>query len=183
MEEQGQDFDPIAGALGLLEQLLMPAWADLIALVPWLFLGLLALALLGLAVAWRRAGARTRSRVARPLAAGAPPPGVHLPGPSRWPFVAPIGVAIVLLALILPQRDEAGTVTLPFSPLLMLAGLAIAGLSIVGWLLDAMREWRSTERGHAAAGQPALEGGAAPALAAGETAVAVRELPAEPPPG
>ena len=59
----------------ILEQLILPNWSDLIALVPWVFVALVLVFLVALVRSWRKAGARTRSRVPRPLAGGAPPPG------------------------------------------------------------------------------------------------------------
>ncbi len=43
-----------------------------------------------------------------------PPPGVHLPGPSPWPFFAPIAMAVVLLGVI-------------FSSVLIVGGLILGG--------------------------------------------------------
>ena len=89
----------------LLQQLILPDWSNLIALVPWVLIAIMIVFLVGLAMSWRRAGARTRSRVPRPLSGGSPPAGVHLPGPSRWPFVVPIGAALLLFAFALPERN------------------------------------------------------------------------------
>lgn len=181
-----------------LSQIVMPDWVGLIALMPLLFLGVFVLFVLLLARSWRRAGRRNRSRVPARLAAGAPPPGVHLPGPSRWPFVVPIGGALVLFALALPARDSAGQVTMPFNVPLLAAGLAVTLVAIAGWLRDAMREWRSTAVGSEAA-VGALAPGSTPAAAlpaAVEHGAAARPAakglilrgehrpaPAEPPPG
>jgi plastocyanin len=123
-----------------LQQLILPNWSDLILLVPWLLFGLILLVLLYLWVLWRRAGAVNRPRVVRPVA-GRPPPGTHLPGPSRWPFVVPIGAALVLFSLVAPRDPAAG---LPFNPLLLFVGLVVTLVAIAGWLLEAMREWRAT---------------------------------------
>ena len=42
-----------------------------------------------------------------------PPPGVHMPGPSPWPFFAPIAMAVMLFGVI-------------FSSVLILGGLILA---------------------------------------------------------
>jgi hypothetical protein len=79
-EDQPDLFDQLFAFLG---QILMPVWSDLIALIPYALIGLALLGFLYLALIWRRASERNRPRVPRRLAAGSPPPGVHLPGPSR----------------------------------------------------------------------------------------------------
>jgi len=128
----------------MLEQLLLPDWSDLIRLLPWVIGALVVGWLIFTVVQWRRAGARNRSRVPRPLNAGAPPPGVHLPGPSRWPFVAPIGGALILFSFALPTRDASGAPVSPINTTLFIAGLIVSIIALGGWLLEAMREWRAT---------------------------------------
>ena len=128
----------------MLEQLLLPDWSDLIRLLPWVIGALVVGWLVFTAVQWRRAGARNRSRVPRPLNGGAPPAGVHLPGPSRWPFVAPIGGALILFSFALPTRDASGAPVSPINTTLFIAGLIVSIIAIGGWLLEAMREWRAT---------------------------------------
>ena len=140
----------------LLEQLVLPNWNDLILLLPWTLVALVAVWLVLTAWQWRRAGARNRSRVPRRLA-GAPPAGVHLPGPSRWPFVVPIGAVLLLFSLALPPRDATGATTGPVNAWLFVIGLIVSLVGVAGWLLEAMREWRSTA---------AVEHGAALAVAA-----------------
>lgn len=157
METEQETF--IDQLFTLLEQLIIPNWNDLIRLLPWTLIALIVLFVLRTALQWRRAGEINRPRVAPPLAAGAPPVGVHMPGPSRWPFVVPVGVFLLLLSFALPARDASGAVTLPFNPLLLVVGLLLSAAAVTGWLIDAMREWRSTAQGeHAAA--DALEHGA-----------------------
>ncbi len=130
--------------LDLLEQLLLPNWSNLILLLPWVIVALVVGWLVFTMVQWRRAGARNRSRVPRPLNAGAPPPGVHLPGPSRWPFVAPIGGVLILFSFALPTRDASGAPVSAINTPLFIAGLIVSIIAIGGWLLEAMREWRAT---------------------------------------
>lgn len=171
--------------LQVIEQLVMPDWPGLIALIPLLFVGLIVLFAGLLALQWRRTSARNSPRVPLRLAAGATPPGIHLPGPSRWPFVLPIGAALILFALVLPTRDEAGQVTLPVNLPLVGLGLLVTLVAIAGWLLEAMREWRATAHtSEAVAG--ALAPGTRPigALSPGSDAgLARRRPPPEPPPG
>jgi plastocyanin len=140
MEQQPTIIDML---FDLLEQLILPNWSDLILLLPWVLVGLVGLWLLWTALQWRRAGSRNRSRVPRPVP-GSPPPGVHLPGPSRWPFVVPIGAVLVLFAFALPARDARGNPTEPASIPLLVIGLLVSLIAVAGWLLDAMREWRRT---------------------------------------
>jgi plastocyanin len=190
MPSEGEHFDPIAGFFHLLEQLLLPAWNDLIAYVPLLLIGLLLLTMLWLVVVWRRAGSRNRSRVARPIS-GAPPAGVHMIPPSRWPFVLPIGLALIFFALVLPERDAQHNLILPFNPILFVAGLLVSLVGVAGWLRDAMREWRQTadQTAHASALVPVGESALVPAQAAagqapGQTvAAAAPYAPPEAPPG
>jgi plastocyanin len=166
----------------LLEQLLLPNWTDLIALLPWVLIALVVGYLAHTAWQWRKAGERNRSRVPRRLAGGAPPPGVHMPGPSRWPFVAPIGGALILFALVL-----AGDGGLPFNPILMGLGLLVTFISFAGWLWDAMHEWRTTAEGAHGGHGVALSQSTALALRPGRAAlVPVTEpefVAVEPPPG
>lgn len=136
--------DPISMLFDLLEQLILPNWSNLILLLPWVLVVLVIVWLIYTAIQWRRAGSRNRTRVPRPLA-GNPPPGVHLPGPSRWVYVVPIGAALMLFALALPGRDARGNPVEPVNVPLLVVGLLVALIAVAGWLLDAMREWRHTE--------------------------------------
>ncbi|MBA2253817.1 MAG: cupredoxin domain-containing protein [Chloroflexi bacterium] len=133
--------------LDFLSQIITPAWCDLIALMPFAVMMLVLLFLLMTALRWRAAAAPNRTRVPARLTHGPLPPGVHLPGPSRWPFVVPIGAALILLALALRPRGPGTEDALPFDlPLFGLGGL-VSLIAIAGWLWDAMREWRRTEGG------------------------------------
>jgi plastocyanin len=169
----------------LLEQLLIPNWSDLIALLPWVLIVLVAVWLVFTVLQWQRAGTRNRTRVPRKVA-GAPPPGVHMPGPSRWPFVVPIGAALVLFALVLTRRDaNHNPVELVNVPLLIV-GLIVLFVAIIGWLRDANREWRATAAGaHGPAAAVALpaHGSSAALIPAGPAAATVAERYPEPPAG
>lgn len=127
-EDQPDLFDRL---FELLAALVMPVWNDLILLIPIVLIVILVIYLIFTARQWRRAGARNRPRL-MPRPAGTPPPGVHLPGPSWWPFLAPIGIALVLYGLIL-------------NPWLIVAGIVVGLIPLIGWLRDANREWRRTD--------------------------------------
>ncbi|MDL2334732.1 MAG: cupredoxin domain-containing protein [Chloroflexota bacterium] len=168
----------------LLQQLLIPNWTDLIALLPWVLIVLVAFWLVFTVLQWQRAGARNRSRVPR-RAPGSPPPGVHMPGPSRWPFVVPIGAAFLLASLVLVPRDATNNPTEPLNLPLFVIGMIVSLIAIAGWLLEAMREWRATAAGaHGPAMAVALpaHGAVATLPATTESAPATFEYP-EPPPG
>lgn len=62
------------------------------------------------------------------------PPGIHLPAPSAWPFFAPIGLFFAALGLVL-------------GPILIVAGLLMAFIAMIGWLIDAGKEYRDVETG------------------------------------
>jgi plastocyanin len=180
--------DLINAFFQFLQQLILPNWPDLIPLLPWVLIAILILSLAALAWTWARASARTRSRVPKPLNGGAPPPGVHMPGPSRWPFVAPIGAAILLFAFALPPKDAQGNATAPFNLQFLALGLIVILIAIAGWLYDAMREWRATaqpETVHAAVALvPATVMSRRPGAFGAAVTPAIEEPPvAEPPPG
>ena len=157
--------DLITGFFNFLSQIILPNWSDLIQLVPWVLIAIMLAGLLGIAFAWLRTMSRTASRVPRPLPGGAPPAGIHLPGPSRWPFVAPIGAALLLFSLVLAPQDAAGHTTSPVNLQLFALGLVVILIAIGGWLWDAMREWRATDQPHVAQAH-----GTAAALPAGANA-------------
>jgi hypothetical protein len=63
---------------------------------------------------------------------------MHLPGPSAWPFLAPLGLFFMVAGLI-------------FGPALLLGGLVMAAIASIGWLVDASRELQDVEtHGHPA---------------------------------
>lgn len=66
------------------------------------------------------------------------PEGVHLPGPSAWPFLAPIGLLFIFLGLVL-------------GPLLIVGGVFMAVAAAIGWFVDANREYDQVEAGDHAA--------------------------------
>lgn len=149
-----------SGVLGWLAQVITPDWNDVIGWLPSLLTALLVLILLMLLGRWALNARLNRSRVPHRLRVAAPPPGVHMPGPSRWPFILPIGAFLIGLSLAVhpgriaaPTVDAQGSVTagagaaaseLVNLPLLAI-GLAILLVGIVGWYRDARHEWMRLE--------------------------------------
>lgn len=142
--------------LDLVGQVLVPAWNDLIGYIPLLLLGLLLLAVAWLAWWWRRHSAVNRPRVSPRLPSGRKPADLHMPGPSLWPFVAPIGLLLMLFTLAVGVTGSLGTLAL-FG-----LGLGVGLVGVLGWYLEAGHEYRQLEAG--AHGEHALLGAtAAPA--------------------
>ena len=133
-----------------LQQLILPNWSDLIALLPWVLVALVILSLLGFACAWRRDGGT--QPIARPEAAAG------RRATARRPSARAVALAVRRAdrrrpaALLLRaaaqgrgrQRDSA------VQPAAARPGPDRHARSrSVGWLWDAMREWRATaEPGH-----------------------------------
>jgi plastocyanin len=57
-----------------------------------------------------------------------PPPGVHMPGPSFRPFLGALGAAMLMLGLV-------------FGEWLLLAGVIALIVTLLGWLVDARKEY------------------------------------------
>jgi hypothetical protein len=169
MTEEEPSGDLWSQFLELLGPLLSPDWNALILLLPLAMIGLVMLILGYLAWNWRRSSALNQSRVPK-RRPGRPPADVHMPGPSPWPFVAPIGVALILVSLIFAGDG------LPVNPALFGLGLAVGLVGMAGWYLDAGREWRAVETG----GHGAAHGGA---LLTGEAVAQAPSWAVEPPPG
>jgi hypothetical protein len=129
------------GILETTAQIIIPVWNDLIALIPFA-VALLFLAILGaIALLWLRHAGDSRPRVPKPLPAGRQPDDMHLPGPSLWPFVAPVGLLFLVFALALGPLESLVTLGL------LLAGLVVATIGLIGWYLDAGREYVAVEAG------------------------------------
>ena len=60
-----------------------------------------------------------------------PPPGVHMPGPSWRPFLGALGVFLLFLGLV-------------FEGWLLAVGVIALIATLVGWLTDAVQEYRRT---------------------------------------
>jgi plastocyanin len=119
-----------------------PVWNSLIQYIPVLMVALIVVTLLAVARIWMRNVALNRPRVPARVTSGPVPAGVHLPGPSVWPFFLPIAGFFVLLSLVI---HPAGTV---INPLILFLGVVIGLFGIAGWYRDAGREWQRTEFGH-----------------------------------
>ena len=126
-----------------------PSWAPFVAaggaaLVFWglvfgglpLLIGVVALFLALLF--WGREGLRDYDRIepteANRLPAvvhAGPPPGVHMPGPSFRPILASIGVAVLFFGLV-------------FGGWILAVGLILTVVALLGWLVDARKEYVKT---------------------------------------
>jgi plastocyanin len=60
-----------------------------------------------------------------------PPPGVHMPGPSFRPFLGAVGTGMLMLGLV-------------FGGWLLAAGVFALVATLVGWLIDARKEYVKT---------------------------------------
>ncbi|CAN5499613.1 hypothetical protein BH20CHL7_BH20CHL7_00860 [soil metagenome] len=63
---------------------------------------------------------------------GGPPPGVHMPGPSYRPFLGAVGAAMLMLGLV-------------FGEWLLAVGVIALVVTLLGWLIDARKEYDKTE--------------------------------------
>jgi len=119
-----------------------PVWNSLIQYIPLVMVALVVVTMLGLVRIWMANTALNRPRVPVRATSGPIPDGVHLPGPSIWPFFLPIAGFFVFLSLVI---KPSGTVINPF---LLFIGVVIGLFGIAGWFRDAGREWHRTEFGH-----------------------------------
>jgi hypothetical protein len=140
------------GILETTAQIIIPVWNDLLQYLPLLILiGLITFVVL-LAAMWMRHADQNRSRVPRPIPPGRKPEDMHLPGPSPWPFVAPAGLLAILLAVALGPFESIGHTAL------LLLGITIVIVGVVGWYLDAKREYVQVEAGgHGTGAEAAAE--------------------------
>lgn len=121
--------------------IIIPVWNDLIQYLP-LLLVFAVLGILGLvAYQWFANAAGNASRVPKRIPAGRKPEDMHLPGPSIWPFVGPVGLLFIVFSLALGPLES----TVAFT--LLLLGLAVGVVGVVGWYLDAGREYVAVEAG------------------------------------
>src|SRR5688572_7531109 len=139
-EQTEQSKDLWTQVLDLLAKIITPDWSDVISWLPLMTAALIVLTLAFVAYVWLRNIGLSRSRAPRRLAVS--PPGIHMPGPSRWPFVIPVGATLILFGLAIRPTDSTGQVTAPVNLPVLLAGLGVTAVAVVGWLRDAMREWR-----------------------------------------
>ena len=113
----------------LTSRLVIPDWGALIALIPVLIAGLVALFLLVTIRRWATAGPR-RMRPAR--VPPKPPAGVHPPAPSFAPIFAALGAGLTFLGLVLGGWA-------------LVLGLAALVLTLLYWLREAMRDYGHVE--------------------------------------
>ena len=144
----GPSWAPVFGGVGLFLVMLGLVFGGVT-----LILGVIALALTLLY--WLAEGLRIYDRdtgetTITPLPVEAhdgPPPGVHMPGPSWRPFLGALGMFALFLGLV-------------FGGWLLAAGVIVLIATLVGWLADAVVEYRRTveadRTGH-------LDSGGAPA--------------------
>ena len=189
--------------LAFIATIIIPVWNDLIQYLPLLLVGLTIVSVLGLIWYWQRASAANRPRVPKPVPSGRKPDDLHLPGPSLWPFVAPVGLLLMVFALAfgafqplasfliliaailgspinwllfelglaservhisVPIASEGGS-TLAAMAVLGI-GLAISVIGVIGWYLDAGKEYVEVEAGgHGHAELPAQATATGPAWA------------------
>jgi hypothetical protein len=127
--------------LGIIAQVVIPRWKDLIQYLPLLITLVVIVSIGGLAWSWQRNAAANRSRVPRPIPAGRKPEDMHLPGPSLWPFVAPVGLLLIVFAVVFGPLESLANMAL------LGLGLTIAVVGITGWYLDANKEYIEVESG------------------------------------
>ena len=73
--------------------------------------------------------------------ASAPPPGVHMPGPSILPVVLSIGGALIGAGLAFRSDGQLA------NPFLAIPGLLVFIGGAVAWVRAANHEWRDVEHG------------------------------------
>jgi plastocyanin len=127
----GPSFAPVFAGVGLFLVMLGLVFGGLT-----LFLGLIALVLTLLY--WLAEGLRLYDRDVGPTSPDlpevvhdGPPPGVHMPGPSWRPFLGAFGVFALFLGLV-------------FGGWLLAVGVIALISTLVGWLTDAVLDYRRT---------------------------------------
>jgi plastocyanin len=127
----GPSFAPVFAGVGLFLVMLGLVFGGVI-----LILGLIALVLTLLY--WLAEGLRLYDRDIGPTSPDlpvvvhdGPPPGVHMPGPSWRPFLGAFGVFALFLGLV-------------FGGWLLAVGVIALVSTLVGWLTDAVLEYRRT---------------------------------------
>ncbi len=127
----GPSFSPIFAAIGAFLLFLGLVFGGMI-----LYLGAIAFALTLLYWLAEAMGIYDReiSASAPPLPAvihDGPPPGVHMPGPSFRPLLGAVGVTMLMLGLV-------------FGEWLLAIGVTALIVTLLGWLVDAVKEYRKT---------------------------------------
>jgi plastocyanin len=117
------------GFLDLTSQFVMPDWGGLVALLP---IGIFALVLLVVLAQFRRLAVAPRARRGKFRQEPRTPAGVHMPGPSFRPLLASLGVALLFAGLV-------------FGGWILAVGIVALIVSLLGWLIDARREYVKVE--------------------------------------
>ncbi len=127
----GPSFAPVFASIGLFLLFLGLVFGG-----PTLILG--AIALILTLLYWLAEGLRLYDRDIGPtrpelpaVVATGPPPGVHMPGPSWRPFLASLGMFLLFLGLV-------------FGGLVLAVGVIALVSTLLGWLVDAVQEYRRT---------------------------------------
>lgn len=124
----GPTYAPVFGAIGTFFLLLGLVFGG-----PLIIIGPIVL-VLGL-LYWGREGLADYDHVAGehpvvvPVVQAAPPPGVHVPGPSFLPLLAALGVAILFAGLV-------------FGGWIIAVGVIFTIVALLGWLNAARKEYR-----------------------------------------
>lgn len=129
----GPSWAPILGSIGTAFLLFGLVYEGLLLGVGVLFL-LLALLYWGREAMREYDHAEPAAHQLAPVAHPGPPPGVHMPGPSWRPLLASIAMAVLFYGLV-------------FGGALLVVGFLMLIVSLVGWLIDARREYRDVEVG------------------------------------
>jgi plastocyanin len=139
----GPSFAPVFAAIGVALLFFGLVWGG-----PILILGIVALVLTLLY--WLAEGMRiydhdiggTAPQLPAVIHDG-PPPGVHMPGPSFRPIVGAVGMAILFFGLV-------------YGGWMLIAGVLALVATLVGWLVDAVADYRRTveadRTGHVSSG-------------------------------
>ncbi len=173
MEELGARIQDLwNGILDFTSKLVIPDWGSLIALLPILVLVLVVLFFISRIARYASLGPKRRGiRRLEPM----PPAGVHAGLPSFAPFLAALGVFLVLMGLVVKGW-------------LLVGGLGVLVITLLYWGREGMRDYDHVDPAAAVAAEtaPALTAGGHGMAAAGETsalAVAVAPVVPAPPPG
>jgi plastocyanin len=126
----GPTYAPIFGAVGTFLVLLGLVFGGL-----WLPFGIIVLILSLLY--WGHEALKDYDHIADTYPAEVPavpqiaPPGVHMPGPTFRPFVVALGLGFLFLGLVFPGW-------------ILLFGVVFTVIPLLGWLIDAGKEYRHT---------------------------------------
>jgi plastocyanin len=128
----GPSFAPILASIGLFLLFLGIVFPGPILVLGAIALGLTLLYWLTESVRIFDHDLGLQTRIDLPVVAReGPPPGVHMPGPSFRPFLGALGTGMLMLGLV-------------FGGWLLAAGVIALVATLVGWLVDARKEYVKT---------------------------------------